>query len=128
MECDVCGRQFTTSRDLNVHVRTHCDVKAHKCGMCDMAFSQSQNLRAHMKVHASRVAAEECWYPCSECNNCFSSQEGLSQHMNVYRGKYKCTECGKCCGSEGAFGKTQAKSFGRESINQLINQGFFIVA
>lgn len=45
--CNLCGRGFTQSNDLALHMRRHTGARPYACGMCPARFIQSGQLKAH---------------------------------------------------------------------------------
>lgn len=45
--CNLCGRAFTQSNDLALHMRRHTGSRPYACGMCPARFIQSGQLKAH---------------------------------------------------------------------------------
>ena len=54
--CTVCNKGFARKKVLDVHMRTHTDVRQYQCGMCDKAFRQSAHLRAHERIHTGEIS------------------------------------------------------------------------
>lgn len=47
--CNLCGRAFTQSNDLALHMRRHTGARPYACGMCPARFIQSGQLKAHRR-------------------------------------------------------------------------------
>ncbi|GFG34850.1 hypothetical protein Cfor_12076, partial [Coptotermes formosanus] len=88
-KCDVCGKSFAQSGDLNQHTLIHTPLK---CGLCGKTFSQSRHLSQHIFTHTGEERFE-----CEICGKSFSQNRHLSRHMFSHTGKrpFKCEECGK---------------------------------
>ena len=51
-ECSTCGKAFTASRSLAVHMRVHSGERPYECSTCGKAFTQTGQLAEHMRVHS----------------------------------------------------------------------------
>ena len=49
--CEICGAKFPRSSDLNVHHRTHTGEKPYACEICGKKFAQSYKLLRHKRWH-----------------------------------------------------------------------------
>ena len=91
-ECSTCGKAFSRSGDLAVHMRVHSGERPYECSTCGKAFSESGSLAEHMRVHSG-----ERPHKCSTCGKAFSRSGQLAVHMRVHSGErpYECSTCGK---------------------------------
>ena len=101
-ECSTCGKTFSRSGSLAVHMRVHSGEWPYECSTCGKAFSRSNNLAKHMRVHSG-----ERPYECSTCGKAFSESGSLAVHMRVHSGErpYKCSTCGKAFSTFGNLKK-----------------------
>ncbi|XP_067635455.1 uncharacterized protein [Eurosta solidaginis] len=76
--CDICGKHFKTTWDLNRHERSHSDEKPHKCDSCEKRFTQAATLREHMRTHTGEKP-----YKCKYCERCFTTRCVLNTHLRV---------------------------------------------
>ncbi|XP_056002200.1 histone-lysine N-methyltransferase PRDM9-like [Ostrea edulis] len=91
-KCDVCGKAFNLTQHLQKHMRTHTGDKSYKCDVCGKAFSDTGNLQKHMRTHTGDKS-----YKCDVCGKAFSVTGNLQKHMRTHTGDkpYKCDVCGK---------------------------------
>ncbi|XP_042873851.1 zinc finger protein 154-like [Penaeus japonicus] len=78
-KCEECGKDFTTSRNLQNHVGIHQEEKHHKCTQCEHTCHTASGLRTHiMEAHSG---TRDRSYTCQECGEKFAKQYGLKRHM-----------------------------------------------
>ncbi|KAM9332784.1 uncharacterized protein KZ484_017917 [Pholidichthys leucotaenia] len=107
--CEICGKDFSSSYDLNHHMRIHTGKKMHCCEICGKRFSQRSHLKAHMRSHTGEKP-----FSCEMCGKRFSSRCGFSCHVRTHKGEkmHSCELCGK------SFGESH-----RLKIHMIIHTG-----
>ena len=48
---EICGKTFSKSYNLVVHMRMHEDVRPFQCSLCDQTFRQKAHLQRHETTH-----------------------------------------------------------------------------
>ncbi|XP_054457191.1 zinc finger protein 485-like [Anoplopoma fimbria] len=92
--CDVCCKMFLTSKQLQIHLRTHSDEKPYHCGECGRGFTTKGPLTIHMRVHTGETP-----YRCPDCGWAFKRKINLDNHVTIHSGlkPFVCGICGKAC-------------------------------
>lgn len=97
LKCPTCARQFPVPSLLERHMRTHTNERPYQCRICGRSYSQSGNLNVHMKtIHGvaevpapggqtrARADAEGLRpHKCYICNRLFTTSSNMYQHVRV---------------------------------------------
>ncbi|XP_073714174.1 uncharacterized protein [Misgurnus anguillicaudatus] len=83
--CTECGKSFSTKRSLDGHQRIHTGEKSYECPHCEMRFRLKSNLKRHVFKHTN-----ERLYQCSKCDQAFRDSASLKSHQNI-----QCSHCDK---------------------------------
>ncbi|XP_078089136.1 PR domain zinc finger protein 15 isoform X3 [Mustelus asterias] len=88
--CDICGRIFNSTGNLERHKIIHTGVKSHTCEQCGKSFARRDMLKEHMRVHDNVRD-----YLCAECGKGMKTKHALRHHMKLHKGikEYECKEC-----------------------------------
>ena len=90
--CPKCGKEFHVPSLLERHMRIHTNERPYQCRMCGRSYSQSGNLNVHLKtihgviVDGGRSRAEPDVsrpHKCYICNRLFTTSSNMYQHIRV---------------------------------------------
>lgn len=98
--CHMCGKEFTTTSNLNKHVKIHGEKNV-ECKYCGKMFHHEE----YLKVHIDGVHEKKHKFQCAECGKFLTSKPGLTSHMKQFHSDekivYPCSECGKVFSQKG---------------------------
>ena len=89
--CIECGKSFSDSSSLNIHIERHRSKRVLKCFQCEKIFRSLVRYSYHIIKHDKPTA-----YVCNLCDRAFS-RIGLKYHMMAHRGEkpHICKDCKK---------------------------------
>ncbi|XP_072270235.1 uncharacterized protein [Pyxicephalus adspersus] len=117
--CHICGKTFSCTSDLRLHVNAHMGIRPFKCKDCDMTYRTATDLLRHtrsahtfekpfkccycdyssveanrMKVHIRSHTGERP-FACSECSFAATDHFKLRRHLRTHTGEkpYNCDVC-----------------------------------
>ncbi|XP_076251901.1 zinc finger protein 711-like isoform X7 [Rhynchophorus ferrugineus] len=108
-QCDVCGKNYQTQRNLKRHYLTHTGMPhvchicgkgdhrrihrlSYKCKFCNKAFAYAASLETHINSHTGEKP-----HKCTICEKRYSNKSHLKEHIRIHTGErpYICSICGK---------------------------------
>lgn len=103
--CELCGKNYSSSKALKRHIETHSEVK-HICELCGLALKTSHSLQNHMFSHT-----EYFRYTCHYCGKGFRRSNSIKLHLMIHQGlkPYKCRFCDKTF-TDSAVSRSHMKS------------------
>lgn len=90
--CNYCDKRFYSSSDAKKHERTHTGESPFVCDLCEKAFKERATMRKHKLTHSTEKP-----FKCDFCDRWFSRSEAVTKHINNKHNKdriYSCEECG----------------------------------
>lgn len=67
--CSYCGRSFSNSSNLTVHIRRHTGERPFSCEFCDARFPRSSDLQCHRRTHTGEKVKPKT----RDCSSIYSS-------------------------------------------------------
>ena len=122
-ECEDCGSEFTTTRDLNQHVSSHGLGKIHECEDYGREFTTTSNLKQHVSSHGLGKIHE-----CEDCGRAFTNRDSVILQNGQMKPRKNCSVEAKKMGKIGQnvqlkglncllIQKMRSKMFGRGPLN-----------
>lgn len=115
--CGECGVSFGCRESLNVHAKSHGDIRSYGCTKCGIICVGRYSLNRHVWAHSREAEekeniADSCFeeqedntkdgvitqpFGCTECGMQFSDSNDLKEHcVSHLRSKpFLCTQCGE---------------------------------
>ncbi|XP_052002782.1 zinc finger protein 384-like isoform X1 [Xyrauchen texanus] len=90
--CRMCGLTFCSKSDMQLHSKSHTEVKAHQCPHCSKSFANTSYLAQHIRIHSGAKP-----YSCSYCQKAFRQLSHLQQHTRNHTESkpHRCPHCTK---------------------------------
>lgn len=90
--CELCGKSFAASGDVQRHMVVHTGDRPHLCDICGRGFSNFSNLKEHKKTHTTDKT-----FTCDQCGKSFNMHRKLLKHKIRHSGEkpHRCETCGK---------------------------------
>ncbi|XP_028966635.1 zinc finger protein PLAG1-like [Galendromus occidentalis] len=101
LECDFCGKEFTSKLDLTKHTALHAQESQGdpQCQLCGKYFATREEAVMHLKVHSAagspgRVVKQRK-FKCERCDRSFFTRKDVKRHMVVHTGQrnFVCQYC-----------------------------------
>ena len=87
--CKKCGKHLTSSHMMDMHeISCGSTEFAHNCKACGSGYHTKQALVQHLKVHHPPASKEEC--TCPDCKVEFKLVKTMREHRATHRGPFQC--------------------------------------
>ncbi|XP_063608401.1 zinc finger protein Xfin-like [Penaeus indicus] len=90
LECCKCPYTCIQQAEMDMHYRTHPEVKPYSCPHCPFRCSRSDNLKIHIRIHTG-----ERPFSCPHCPHHSATSSDLKKHIRTHTGEkpYLCPFC-----------------------------------
>jgi KRAB domain-containing zinc finger protein len=75
--CAQCPSTYKFKNGLNIHSKTHHDLRQFECHHCQTTFQKKHSLKTHMFLHFNSIV-----YTCNQCSAIFYNNSRLAFHLN----------------------------------------------
>jgi uncharacterized Zn-finger protein len=82
--CKICGKAFTQKRSLKEHLLTHDAVRHFECEHCTKKFVQKNHLKYHLASQHSETSSTDVKHQCAVCERVFPFPYQLRKHVSVH--------------------------------------------
>lgn len=90
--CQLCWREYSSTRALREHIKRHKQIKEHVCSECGVAKVTRTELLTHMRTHIQNLEK----FPCPQCPQVFNHKNAISRHVKVVHEGVKRFACSYC--------------------------------
>ena len=103
LECDICKKEFTDHKKLDLHKSTLHTIAEFYCESCDTHFKSQSAFSLHEnRFHPEKVDASKS-FRCSLCPKIFSTKFHLTNHIAAIHEtekEFQCNHCDKSFGNQ----------------------------
>ena len=78
--CDLCRKDFPTSKALRRHLRIHRGETRHMCKKCGKHLTSS----CMMDMHEASCSSRDFLHNCKACGKGYHTKQALVQHLKVH--------------------------------------------
>ena len=90
LKCDQCDKLCSTKATLKIHTEDVHGIKDKKCPQCDLLFRSQHYVSCHVRI------VHQKQFLCNQCGNSFGLKTGLETHIKYVHSDKKMFQCEKC--------------------------------
>ncbi|XP_046364177.2 zinc finger protein 808-like [Haliotis rufescens] len=120
-DCELCGKHFKNGSNLARHMRMHRGEKPYKCKVCGKKYADRKTVIIHERVHTG-----ERPHKCEQCGKDFSNPKSYRYHIRQHLGKrVKCGTCGKTFASSANLSVHLRTHGDQQFLCDICDKGFY---
>ncbi|XP_076251895.1 zinc finger protein 711-like isoform X2 [Rhynchophorus ferrugineus] len=103
-QCDVCGKNYQTQRNLKRHYLTHTGMP-HVCHICGKG-KKRKTYKYCEKSEKPMTKSQKSSFPCEICGKIYASRTIVNYHVLTHNPdkKFQCNDCGKLFANKSILG------------------------
>ncbi|TGZ69084.1 hypothetical protein CRM22_003930, partial [Opisthorchis felineus] len=120
--CTICGKNFASHSNLEIHTSTHVISASIMCEICGRIFRHLPSLYRHKRDDHASQSQERTKLQCAECGKAFRDPYNLKRHMRGHSAEKSClcSACSEVFPNRGALHKHKLLQHDKVPIDRVV--------